>query len=91
MLVSDELVERYKKETKTEHFASQEEVDEILSLLTETIKKTEADVSNNVFQNFTEYPTSTGYVLKSAIDAMAFNNFHEGIHVGVILSIRKLV
>lgn len=91
MMVSDELVEKYKKETKTEHVASQKEVDKILSLLTETVKKTEEDINNNLFQNFTEYPTSTGYVLKSAQDAMAFNNFHEGIHIGVIMSLRKLV
>jgi hypothetical protein len=34
---------------------------------------------------------STGYVLTSAQDAMTFNNFHEGIHLGVILGLRKLV
>lgn len=91
MLVSEEMVAKYKKGTKTEHFASQEEVDEVLSLMTKTIEQTEIDIQNNVFQNFTEYPTSTGYVLTSAQDAMTFNNFHEGIHLGVILALRKLV
>ncbi len=91
MMVSDEMVEKYKKGTKTEHVVDQEEADEILALLSETIHQTEIDLKNNLFQNFNEYPTSTGYVLKSAQDAMAFNNFHEGIHIGVILGIRKLV
>ncbi len=89
--VSEELVERYKKETKTEHIASQEEVNEILSLLSKTIQQTQIDLNNGLFKNYTEYPTSTGYVLKNVEDAISFNNFHEGIHVGVILSIRKLV
>ncbi len=91
VMVSDELIEKYKKGTKTEHEASQEEVDEILSLLQKTIEQTEIDIENNLFQNFTEYPTSTGFVLKSNFDSMSFNNFHEGIHIGVIMAIRKLV
>lgn len=91
MMISDDLVEKYKKGTKTEHEASQEEVDEILVLLHKTIAQTEIDIDNNLFQNFTEYPTSTGFVLKSNIESMSFNNFHEGIHLGVILAIRKLV
>lgn len=91
VMVSDELIEKYKKGTKTEHEASQEEVDEILSLLHKTIEQTEIDIENNLFQNFTEYPTSTGFVLKSNFDSMSFNNFHEGIHIGVIMAIRKLI
>lgn len=91
MIVTDEMVEKYRKGTKTEHFASQDEVDEIIALLTQTITQTEADIEKNLFTNFTEYPTSAGYVLTSAQDAMAFNNFHEGIHLGVILGLRKLV
>ena len=91
VLVTEEMIEKYRKGSKTEHFASQDEVDEILSLMTQTIAKTEVDIRNNVFTNFTEYPTSAGYVLTSAQDAMTFNNFHEGIHLGVILALRKLV
>jgi hypothetical protein len=91
LIVTDEMVEKYRKGTKTEHFATQEEVDQILSLSTQTIDQTEKDIENELFANFTEYPTSTGYVLASAQDAMTFNNFHEGIHLGVILGLRKLV
>ena len=91
VMVSDELIEKYKKGTKTEQEASQEEVDEILSLLHKTIEQTAIDIDNNLFQNFNEYPTSTGFVLKSNFDSMSFNNFHEGIHIGVIMAIRKLV
>jgi hypothetical protein len=43
MIVTDEMVEnteRYKKE----HFATQVEVDEILSLLTQTMDQTEHDI-----------------------------------------------
>lgn len=91
MMISDDLVEKYRKGTKTEHQATQEEVDEILVLLHQTIEQTEKDIEANLFQNFNEYPTSTGFVLKSNRDSMSFNNFHEGLHIGVIMAIRKLV
>lgn len=91
MMISDEMVEKYKKGTKPEHIATQAEVDEIQSLLAKTINQTETDLENNIFINYQEYPTSAGIVLKSASDAIAFNNFHEGLHIGIIMSIRKFI
>ena len=82
---------KYKKGSKPEHIVSQAEVDEIKTLLTETINQTEADLENNIFINYQEYPTSAGNVLKSASDAIAFNDFHEGLHIGIIMSIRKFI
>ena len=85
------MVEKYKKGSKPEQDATQEEVDDIQSLLLTTIDQTAIDIENEVFKTFKEYPTSTGFTLKNAQDAMSFNNFHEGIHLGVIFSIRKFV
>nr|WP_315163026.1 DinB family protein [uncultured Flavobacterium sp.] len=90
-MVSDEMIEKYRKGTKPEHIVMQAEVDEIKSLLFATIDQTEVDFENEIFKNFDEYPTSTGFVLKSAKDAMIFNNFHEGLHLGILMSIRKFV
>lgn len=91
MMVSDELVEKYKKGSKPTHDATQVEVDLIQELLLKTIDQTEVDITNNSFANFVEYPTSTGFILKNAKDAMAFNDFHEGIHLGIIMGIRKFI
>jgi hypothetical protein len=91
MKISNEMVEKYKKGSKPEQDATQEEVDDIQSLLLTTIDQTAIDIENEVFKTFKEYPTSTGFTLKNAQDAMSFNNFHEGIHLGVIFSIRKFV
>ena len=91
VMVSEEMIEKYKKGTKPEQDATQAEVDEIKSLLFSTIEKTKEDYANGIFKNYTEYPTSTGFVLTSAEGAMNFNNYHEGLHVGVLMSIRKLV
>jgi hypothetical protein len=91
MFISDSMVGKYKKGEKPSAFVTQDEVDEIKTLLTTTIDKTEKDFDNKIFKNFSEYPTSTGFVVKNAEDAMAFNYFHEGIHIGIMMSIRKFV
>ena len=91
MMVSDEIIEKYKKGSKPEHNVTQAELDEIKSLLFSTIEKTKDDYEKGIFKNFQEYPTSTGFVLKNIEDAIAFNNFHEGLHIGILMSLRKLV
>ncbi|GIZ08094.1 DinB family protein [Flavobacterium sp. UMI-01] len=91
MLVSDELVERYKKGTAVTAPATQEEVHQVKALLEETLVQTEKDYNNGVFVNYSEYPTSTGFVIKSISDALTFNVFHEGLHLGIMMRLKKLV
>jgi len=89
MLISDALVEAYKKGTKTEGDVTQAEVDEVKGLLFSTIEKTKEDYNNKVFKTYNEYTVSTKSTLRTAEDAIAFNTFHEGIHLGYILALKK--
>ncbi len=89
MMIDDKMVNTYKKGTKTEGAVTQQEVDKVRGLLFSTLDQTEKDLKTGVFKSFNEYPTSTGFVLKSLEDAMHFNNFHEGIHLGYILALKK--
>jgi hypothetical protein len=91
MMVSDEMVEKYKKGTKPEQEVTQAEVEELKLLLFITVEKTNEDLDNNLFKEYQEYPTSTGFILKSIEGALAFNNFHEGLHLGIMMNLRKLV
>lgn len=91
MHVSDEMVEKYRKGTKPEQEVTQSEVDELKELLFSTVEQMKNDYDNHVFQNYTEYPTSTGFTLHSVEEAIKFNAFHEGLHIGILMSLRKLV
>ena len=91
MIISDEMVEKYKRGTKPEQDATQADIDEIQSFLLETIHQTKADYENKVFNSFQEFTTMTGFTIKTAEDAMDFNVYHEAIHTGVIMSIRKFI
>ncbi|MBQ4822030.1 DinB family protein [Aquimarina sp. MMG016] len=89
MMIDDEMVDKYRKGTKTEEVVNQEEVDKVKALLFSTLDQTEKDLKADIFKGFKEYPTSTGFVLKSLQGALNFNNFHEGIHLGYVLALKK--
>ncbi len=87
--VDKHLIELYKKGTKHTIDATQADVDAIKLLLTSTITKSEADYKAGVFKTFTEYTVSTKSTLKNVEDAIHFNNFHEGIHLGYVLALKR--
>ena len=89
MMVSEEMVNAYRKGTKTEGDVSQEEVDIIRGLLFSTIEKTKGDYANKKFKDYSVYTTSTNSTLSSVEEATQFNIFHEGTHLGYILALRK--
>ena len=91
MMVSSEMVEKYKKGTKPEHNVSQSEIDEIKNLIFETINQTEVDFETMIFKEYREFTTMSGFTIKSAKDAMAFNYYHEGLHTGIMMQIRKFI
>ena len=91
MNVSDDLFNLYKSGTKPTHDVSQNEVDEIKTLLISLIEQTEKDFSNGKFVSINERTTGTGFHLASIKDAFEFNNYHEGLHFGCMMSIRKFV
>lgn len=90
-MISEEFISKYKKGTKPEGDVSQEEVDEIRGLLSTTLEKTKNDFESGLFVDFNEYTTSMGFTLRNVQDALSFNNYHEGIHTGIAMSIRKFV
>ena len=84
-------IESYNKGTKPTRDVTKEEVEELLQLFETTITQLTKDVEEGVFKDYQAYTTSTKMELKSVEDALRFSLFHEGIHVGSILALAKLV
>ncbi len=90
-LVSDELIDANKKGTIPTGEFTQEEFDEVLELMNGLPDTLEEDYEAGIFTEYNEYKTSTGFVLDSIDTSIAFNNFHESLHLGVIMSLKKFV
>jgi hypothetical protein len=89
--ISEEMVSKYSKGTKPERWVSEADFLEIKELLVHLPVQFEKDYRVGVFKTFEPYTTSVNVTLTDIESAFAFNNFHEGIHLGVILALRKLV
>lgn len=91
LLIPDDLIADYRKGTFPTKTFSEEEFDEVLELFSGLPETLIEDYQAAIFENYDEYETSTGFVLTSIENAIAFNNFHEGIHYGIIRALVKLV
>jgi len=87
--IPDEWIALYKKGTSTQRNATEKELEQLKKFLLSTIVQTEKDIEASLFKSYSSYMTSTGFELKSIEDAFHFNNFHEGIHLGYILALKK--
>lgn len=88
-LVSDEWIEAYRKGTFPTEKISFEQFEEIKRLFIELPLRLESDLAAGLFKTYAPYTTSVGIVLSNIEEAIRFNAFHEGIHLGVLLALKK--
>ncbi|AWW31695.1 DinB family protein [Echinicola strongylocentroti] len=91
MLVSGELVEKYRKGTKPEAPATSKEIEELKILALSTLESFKNDFMAGHFKEFNEYTTSFGATLRNISEAVEFNSIHEGMHLGYAMAQRKAV
>ena len=89
MIVSDDMVAKYKKGTKPEAPATKQEVEEFKKLIFSTFERMKEDYENGTFKEYSPYTTSTGTTINNVEEAISFNLFHEGIHLGYILALLR--
>lgn len=90
-LISEEFTNKYVNGTIPDGNATQEEVDKIKRLLFSTIEQTILDYENGKFDNYTETQTRTGFLLTNIEEAMLFNHYHEGVHLGFMMKIKRFI
>ena len=81
----------YKSGTKPEGFIDSNEVEKISELLLTTIDQLESDYNNNSFTNYIPWITRYGVQLNNIDDAISFLPFHEGLHIGYIMALKRVV
>lgn len=90
-LISEEMIAKYRKGTKPEHVVLKDEVDAIKELLFSTIEQTQKDYENHLFKSYNSFTTMSGFEINSASEAIEFNNYHEAIHTGIMMQIKKFI
>ncbi len=87
-----DLIAAYRKGSKPEGAISQNAIDNIKTLLYSTLEQLKQDYKNDLFASFTSYTLgTTGGVLDTVEQAIEFNNFHEGLHLGYAMALSRVV
>ena len=91
MRVPNEMVELYRKGTKPQGMVNLSEFEIFKEMFIKLPLELEQDHSNDIFKKYKAYTTSLDVTINEIDQAITFINFHEGIHLGSILALRKLV
>ena len=91
LLIPAEVVTAYRKGTRPEGAVTAEEAEQVKAWLRELPDQTMSDIREGKFQQFRSYDTSYGVALNSLEEAIAFNNSHEALHLGYMMSLRKAI
>jgi hypothetical protein len=89
--VEEEFFNSYKSGTKPEGKPDEKQINKIKELLFSSLDFLEQDYKKGLWKNYPAWTTRYGVEIKSIEDALNFLSFHEGLHTGYILSIKKLV
>ena len=87
----ENFILNYKTGTKPEKMVDSNDVGLIKNLLLTTVDQLESDYDTNIFTGYQSWSTRYGVVLASIDDALNFLPFHEGLHLGTINSLKRLV
>jgi hypothetical protein len=89
--IDEDFFQAYKPDSKPTSFVDQEGLEHIKELLFSSLEQLRSDYQANKFSGYTAFTTRYGIALSSVDDAISFLPFHEGLHIGCIMAMRKLV
>jgi hypothetical protein len=88
---SDEFYQNYKPGSKPDKQVPTEEIAEIKQLLLTSLQRLETDLQSNLFQGYIPWTTRYGVEMNNIDQALDFLPFHEGMHLGYIMALKRLV
>ncbi len=89
MHLPDAFFAAYKPDTKPEGFIGSEQIDNIKMLLAALPNRFEQDYNDDVFSGYVPWVNRYDVELRNIDDAMNFVLFHEGLHLGYIMALKR--
>ncbi len=86
-----DLIERFRRGTVPTGEVSLKEVNQLKQLAIDTVERFKDDYRQGIFREFQSYQSLFGVKLQGIEDAVVFNNTHEGLHLGYVMTMRKLL
>ncbi len=90
-VVTEDFFQSFKTESKPERELSNTEIENIKQLLFSTLDEFNKDYENGIFKNYTVFNTRYDVEIGHIDEAVNFVLFHEGLHCGYIMALKRLV
>lgn len=91
MLIDEDMFELFKPGTVSPPFINEQQVKRYKELLITTIEQTELDYQNGLFSQNPAWKQSMGIDVENIEQSITFLLWHEGLHIGTIMSLKKIV
>ena len=89
--VDEAFYQFFKADSKPEGPITQQQLDEIKAMMISSLDQLEKDYAAGIFGNYPTWTTRYGATIENIEQAIVFLPFHEGLHIGYIMGMRKLV
>lgn len=89
--VEQDFFDAYKPGSRPENNLEAGEVEKIKSMLFSTLDLAEADLQRDAFRDYKNWTAHYGFDINSINDALSFLPFHEGLHLGAMLTYKRML
>lgn len=90
-VVDDTLILQFKGGSQPEKQWSEQEIECIKQTMIDSLYQLNTDVEQQLFVQYETFQTRYGVTISNITDAIQFLPYHEGLHTGTIVAIKKLV
>jgi hypothetical protein len=90
-VIDEPFFELYKPGTKPQQPVTEAEVEHIKHLAFSTLDKLEEDYNAGLFAHYIPWTTRYGAELSTIDDALQFLLFHEGMHIGYMMALKRML
>lgn len=87
----EDFFNRYKPGSRPEGPVSAAAVEQVRELLFSSLEQLERDYEKGLFANYVSWTTRYGVDISSIDEVLKFIPFHEGLHLGTITAMLKLI
>jgi hypothetical protein len=89
--VDEDFIDKYKKGSRPERLSDGEELKKIKELFFSSLDVLKHDYESGFWTGYNSWTTSYGVELNSIEDAIQFLNFHEGLHLGYVMALKRVI
>ena len=79
------------KGTDARQWTSAPDPEDVLERFASVLDQIETDYGEGLFEDYETLEIAPGHTIDSVEEAIAFHCFHEGLHIGMVISIKQLL